>query len=60
MESRCSTCGRKIPKARLAILPNTTRCVRCSAERPKTDRDVEIDQSDAGDFRGSVSGGEKR
>lgn len=33
MERECEYCGRKIPKARLEVLPNTTTCVKCSKER---------------------------
>lgn len=28
-------CGAVIPAERLAILPNTTSCVKCSTEQPK-------------------------
>lgn len=28
----CDECGKKIPKARLNALPNTTLCVSCAAE----------------------------
>ena len=31
---RCSTCGGTIPAERLAVLPDTTTCVACSAEQP--------------------------
>jgi len=29
---RCETCGRRIPKPRLAALPYAAQCVRCASE----------------------------
>ena len=30
----CQTCGCEIPKARLEILPYTTKCIKCSDVKP--------------------------
>jgi hypothetical protein len=32
---KCAKCGNEIPAERLAILPNTRVCVKCSTEKPK-------------------------
>lgn len=33
MEKRCEICGKLIPKERMAILPETKRCVECSRKK---------------------------
>lgn len=33
MKRYCEICGKLIPTARLAVLPDTHRCVRCAAEK---------------------------
>ena len=30
----CEKCGKRIPQARLDVLPNTTTCVACSSVKP--------------------------
>lgn len=38
MEARtCSECGAKIPRGRIAALPDTQTCVRCSRVEPITE-----------------------
>lgn len=39
----CIECGRKIPVERLAMLPETWTCVRCSDVRPYTEDDFLMD-----------------
>jgi hypothetical protein len=31
----CKVCGRPIPEERLAVLPGTVVCVKCSTEKPR-------------------------
>lgn len=33
----CSVCGTRIPKGRIAALPDATTCVRCSRVEPITE-----------------------
>ena len=33
MAKECEYCGKKIPKTRLDVLPETTTCVACSVEK---------------------------
>jgi RNA polymerase-binding transcription factor DksA len=37
----CEQCGRKIPKERLKVIPDTVLCVRCAAE---SERDGGVDR----------------
>lgn len=32
VERLCEMCGDPIPKQRLAVLPNTTKCIRCARQ----------------------------
>ena len=60
METRdCDRCGKPIPEVRLLVLPETTRCIRCSAERARTVYDVELDGPEARDLQASVTGVER-
>jgi hypothetical protein len=36
----CELCGAVIPKERLAILPETTTCVKCSQTQPYSGDDI--------------------
>jgi hypothetical protein len=36
----CEFCGKKIPKERLAILPDTTTCVKCSQIKPYSENEI--------------------
>ena len=42
----CVQCGDKIPRERLAILPDAVLCVRCVTVKPRTADDIEIDGAD--------------
>ena len=45
MERRCEFCGAVIPKERLAILPQTKRCVSCAE---KNGSDIVTKKADIG------------
>jgi RNA polymerase-binding transcription factor DksA len=51
----CEVCRRPIPQARLAALPLTTTCVRCSSERPRREGEVEVDGPDPRDLAHDAS-----
>lgn len=52
----CEVCDRRIPPERLRLLPETRRCVRCSAERRKTGDEVPLDGADPAERLKSFDG----
>lgn len=45
-QRNCISCGQPIPKERLAILPDTQHCVRCSDVPLRTAEEAALDTPD--------------
>lgn len=52
---RCTECNKLIPAERLAVLPDTENCVRCSRVTPLTENVLALDGADSTDLARAVS-----